>query len=44
MSWCRLMVLVGILFALSACGVRGDLDPPPGNDQKTKSSILEKII
>jgi predicted small lipoprotein YifL len=44
MSWCRLIVLAGILFALSACGVRGDLDPPPGDEQKTKSSILDKII
>jgi predicted small lipoprotein YifL len=44
MSWCRLIVLAGILFALSACGVRGNLDPPPANDQKTTSSLLDKII
>ena len=44
MSWYRLIVLAGILFALSACGVRGDLDPPPSDDQTTKSSILDKII
>ncbi|MGH6874274.1 MAG: LPS translocon maturation chaperone LptM, partial [Aestuariivirgaceae bacterium] len=36
MSWCRLIVLAGILFTLGACGVRGDLDPPPDGDQKSK--------
>jgi predicted small lipoprotein YifL len=44
MSWCRLIVFAGILFALSACGVRGDLDPPPSGDQNSKSFILDKII
>jgi predicted small lipoprotein YifL len=44
MSWYRLIILAGLLFALSACGVRGDLDPPPGDAQKSKSSILDKII
>ena len=44
MSWCRLIVLAGILFALGACGVRGDLDPPPSGDQKSQSFILDKII
>jgi hypothetical protein len=45
MSWCRLIVLAGILFALPACGVRGDLDPPPGGEQTSNEPfILDKII
>jgi hypothetical protein len=43
--WCRLIACAVILLALGACGVRGDLDPPP-DSAKTKSEpfILDKII
>jgi predicted small lipoprotein YifL len=43
--WYRLIVIAGIAAAISACGVRGDLDPPPGSKpQKNESIILDKII
>jgi predicted small lipoprotein YifL len=43
--WYRLIVLVGIAVALTACGVRGDLDPPPGaTPKKDEPIILDKLI
>jgi hypothetical protein len=46
MSWCcRLLLLGAVALSLVACGVRGDLDPPPGSEQnENESSILDKII
>jgi predicted small lipoprotein YifL len=43
--WYRLIVLAAIALALTACGVRGDLDPPPGSQTKKDGPIiLDKII
>ena len=43
--WYRLIVLAAIALAFTACGVRGDLDPPPGSQTKKDGPIiLDKII
>lgn len=41
----RLIVLSALALTLAACGVRGDLDPPPGSEpKKDEPIILDKII
>jgi predicted small lipoprotein YifL len=41
----RLIVASVLALTLAACGVRGDLDPPPGSEPpKDKPIILDKII
>jgi predicted small lipoprotein YifL len=41
----RLIVAIGLALTLAACGVRGDLDPPPGSEpKKDEPIILDKII
>ncbi|HEY7748289.1 MAG TPA: lipoprotein [Aestuariivirgaceae bacterium] len=43
--WYRLIVWSAIAVVLAACGVRGDLDPPPGAEpKKDEPIILDKII
>jgi predicted small lipoprotein YifL len=46
MIWSRrLIILCLIAVGLAACGVRGDLDPPPGSAQKKDEPfVLDKII
>jgi predicted small lipoprotein YifL len=46
MSWFyRTIVLAALALALAACGVRGDLEPPPGSEpKKDEPFILDKII
>jgi hypothetical protein len=46
MNWCcRLLILSAVALSLIACGVRGDLDPPSGAEQKKDEPfILDKII
>jgi predicted small lipoprotein YifL len=41
----RLIVVSALALTLAACGVRGDLDPPPGAEpKKDEPIILDKII
>ena len=41
----RMIVVSALALALAACGVRGDLDPPPGSEpQKDEPFLLDKII
>jgi predicted small lipoprotein YifL len=41
----RMIVLSALALTLAACGVRGDLDPPPGSEPKKDHPIvLDKII
>ena len=43
--WYRLIVLAAIALAFTACGVRGDLAPPPGSKpKKDEPIVLDKII
>ena len=43
--WYRLLFALALALGLASCGVRGDLDPPPGSDQKKDEPfILDKII
>ena len=42
--WYRLIVLSAFALGLSACGVRGDLDPPPDAKKKDEPFILDKFI
>jgi predicted small lipoprotein YifL len=46
MIWSRrLIILCLIAVGLTACGVRGDLDPPPDSAQKQDEPfVLDKII
>ena len=40
-----LIVASALALTLAACGVRGDLDPPPGSEpKKDEPIILDKII
>jgi predicted small lipoprotein YifL len=41
----RLIILCLVAVGLAACGVRGDLDPPPDSAQnKDEPFVLDKII
>jgi predicted small lipoprotein YifL len=43
--FCRMIVVSVLALALAACGVRGDLEPPPGSEPKKNDPfILDKII
>jgi predicted small lipoprotein YifL len=43
--WYRLIIVSAMALGLAACGVRGDLDPPPGSEpKKDEPFILDKII
>lgn len=40
-----MIVVSALALALAACGVRGDLEPPPGSEPKKNDPfILDKII
>jgi predicted small lipoprotein YifL len=43
----RLLILAVLAFTLTACGVRGPLEPPPGqkpDQKKSEPFILDKAI